>query len=619
MIADEVGEFLKFFDNVGYQLACLLDIDGQNNAKRNYNRQKITSKSRTTSRQNTKASIKNGNNNINNINNNNDNSPIKHNNGTSTIGTNKRPSQRTKIQQSSLVKRKRRGKMEKEGVIHELHAEHQPHDQHELINNHQNDVTNLISNSDLDQTLLTQQNNHHHHQACDIQSHNNSKQTLEVTQVLDGPLTLGIVDELQPLDPGASISPSVTHLSPLDPSIQFSTSIHQQHYYPNHRGHLDSYQLHDEFTSSGHETIPITNSTSHITHHHHQQQQHHHHHHHQDLHQQHQQQHSRLDHQHLMSHQQSTTATSTTVSLDGSTVGGTGLTSSDCYPNHQNLNHLHHHHHHQNQSHHQHHQQQHHVQYHQLDQQWLASTTNMADSSLQMGTPDTGGGPLDHVVPLSPASQQSLDQVQFSAPLYQHGGGGGYYNHHQHLDSFQQHINDDYANVSADSLAGNPSSSPLESLHRLQQEPTSQTVPQQQQQPQHLHQMNHSMSINGNTGTGNDSYHHHDQQPHQQHHHHSHHQHHPNNGVSSGQLHHSTQPTQEHHQMQNLETSSYVGHQHHLNNNHHSQHHQQQHLHHPQHQVMPLINGLVEPAGVIIQDINLASASWSSPEDLYSI
>lgn len=67
-----------------------------------------------------------------------------------------------------------------------------------------------------------------------------------------------------------------------------------------------------------------------------------------------------------------------------------------------------------------------------------------------------------------------------------------------------------------------------------------------------------------------------------------------------------------------------LDHHHHHHHSHHSLHHHDEHHLNPHHHatsthLLPLVNG-IETSSVILQDINLASATWSaSPEDLYSI
>jgi hypothetical protein len=97
-----------------------------------------------------------------------------------------------------------------------------------------------------------------------------------------------------------------------------------------------------------------------------------------------------------------------------------------------------------------------------------------------------------------------------------------------------------------------------------------------------------------------------------EHHHHQqvagHHHHHERD-------HHSQDQHHQHHQQQEQASLHHLAHQ----NHHH--HHMMQHQLHPGHLMPPLgplVNG-IEPSSVILHDINLASASWSSSEDLYSI
>lgn len=387
---------------------------------------------------------------------------------------------------------------------------------------------------------------------------------------LETQLTLNIADEL-PLDHVTSISPE-THLSPIDPSLQFGTI--QQHYYTHQR---DSYHLHDEFSS--HDPIPISASSTHIG----------------------GQQVTTHQHEHqgiMMSHQPPPSQHPNIIRAIGESIG----TTTDCCSqmnHHQRQDHHHlqqhqqqqqqQHQHHQNHQHHQHHNQ-HHVQYQQLDQQWLCPPIHSNDV-LQMNT--GVGDPvssLDHEVNLSPVTHQSLEHVQFSTPLYHHS----YYNQQtDHIDSFQ-HLSDDYATSNSASLGGGSTSAPINS-HLQHRMPTQQEQDQHhsQQHPQshNNQQMRMPIEVNDNHSTNYDQ----QQQIHNNH-----------------QLH--VQHTQitDNSQMQVL-IAPYSDHSqhHHSTNNNSLGHHTHQMIH-------GLMNG-IEPGGVIIQDINLASASWSSPEDLYSI
>lgn len=104
--------------------------------------------------------------------------------------------------------------------------------------------------------------------------------------------------------------------------------------------------------------------------------------------------------------------------------------------------------------------------------------------------------------------------------------------------------------------------------------------------------------------------HEHQQQQQQHSHHHHHHQGHHEHENSLHDNHHHNQ---------------HLSHQQHMNP-HHLQmgppppphHHLHNHHNHLMPPLGPLVNG-IECSSVILHDINLASASWSSPEDLYSI
>lgn len=516
MIVDDVEGFLKFLDDVSLQLAYLLDLDSQQDGSNRGS--KRAQKASVAPKSSTKVPRSRSSNN--------------------RVSTNKRQARLQQQQRPVRAKDRRKSNFQEpvnsnEFICSPNHIDQQ-RQQHQRQNHQQDQFVAPIGDINLQQLNHSQaQQSHHMNQdIASLKLQHSTHPNSESTHTIDGQLTLDIADELQPLDHGTSISPP-THLSPMDPTIQFNT-LHQQHYYTPQRGHLDSYQLHDEFNS--HDTIPIADSSAaHLS---------------QDQ-QQHQQ---RVDHQHLIGHQQQ----STTIRNDHS------IDNSGCYGHHHH--HVHHiHQHHQHNS--------HQGQYQQLDHQWIAATHDN-DSNLQLGSAGAESSSLDHVVSMSPTTHQTIDQGQFTTPLYHHS----YYNHQtEQLDSFQ-HVGDDYANNTG-SLTASGSSGPLTQLHRIDQQQHQQEQPthhQHQSQPQ-LRLTN--LSLNNVTPTN--SYNQHNN------HHNQHH--------AVNQIHSINEPY----------------------NNNHSQQHHHHHQHH-QHQMMPLMNGL-EPNGVIIQDINLAAASWSSPEDLYSI
>lgn len=561
MTFDDVEGFLKFLDNVSFQLACLLDIDGDHraaysNSKRSYTRPRLTNASLKSSSTNRNTKIKQ-----------NQDSSTNADRATSTMR------QPLKSRRPATRARTRRKQNKSNDLICSNDFtidDNEAHQNRRLIqlshrSNHDQRNQDGLQNQGLEVHQLDHHSNpthqHQHstngrlpHQPPVKQQHSQAINGNPDTHNLESQLALSIVDELVL---GTPISPP-THLSPIEPSIQFS-SIQQQHYYSAPRGHLDSYQMHDDF--SGTEVMPISGTQ----HGHINQQQHHHH-----QQEQQQQQQGNTHQTHLVGHQTSV--------LRVNPLGESTLNTADCYTQpHPHTNQNHHHQIHQNEHqhhHHQHHQHLHHQtlhshnlqqqhqhqpQYHQLDQQWVInSTTNTNDAGLQLGNAETS--PLDHVVSMSPvATHQPLDHVQFNAPLYQHS----YYNQQQeHLDSFQ-HINEDYTNNSA--TLGSSASSPLEHHHRMQQE-------QEQSQTQLQTQVRmHPLDMNSSSDNSNGYEHQHTQ-------HHNHQVHHHN--------------------------------EHHL--------HTYQHQHSQHSSMVPLLNS-IEPNGVIIQDINLAAASWSSPEDLYSI
>lgn len=445
---------------------------------------------------------------------------------------------------------------------------------------------------------------------------NNSSNGLETTtdaHTIDDRLTLSITDDISVLDHGSSISPP-THLSPLDPSVPStfgtpstgsgSSIMHHQPYYSmplrvSH--HVDPFGLPDEFhtNSSSHDQVVV--SSLHIHDHHEQQL---------SLNQRLQQQRHPVD---------ESRRTMTVMGRGGEIIDGPVLVSSldRCYshsdhPQAQNHPqhggpHLHQHtHYHNPMDHHQNHQahqQQHQHDHHRHHHWFLPTTTQPNEPGFQLGV-NEGGSIVEPTIapPLSPASHQSLDQVHFGAPLYHHS----YYNSQQteHLNSFQ-HVSDEYANTNT---LGASSSSPINHL-ALRPEHRTHDSPLRNSQTSCLS----SLDATGTTNSTNYNQH----QDHS--HHHSHrHEHH-----EAQQHHHNQQPLQHIQDSQQvvsqadeahslIETSSYNGvyePQRHINNQ-----YQQNHQHH----LIPLING-IESNAVILQDINLASATWSSTEDLYSI
>lgn len=613
MIVDDVEGFLKFLDNASYQLACLLDIDGQrkgnlaSKAGTNCVRRRASLTSSTAATNKPRATRSRA---------------IKY---STNVEGNKRQQIKHLTQPIRVRGRGRRSKLE--DLLETTNHQNDPQQQQQQ--QHQQQQQQLVRNTtNLDQSLHSHHHNHqqqqnsqqqlplqelqgqhqigldleaHQHQQqtstkihLNHQLHNQQNSTPTETHTLDGQLTLSsLTDDLPSLDHVPSISPATHGLSPLDPSIQFST-MHPQHYYTTEgqrAGHtLDSYQLHDEFATT-HDQIPISNTSPRLSssqdHHQHHLQ----HHHHQ---QQHQQQRNTINH-----HPDHHITTNTSHQHESQTITSDDvpplIVPADCYQNHQ----LHHHQHQQQQ---QQHQQQHHqtLQYHSpLEQQWLSSSVQNSDGSLHLGVTDSVA--LEHVVPMSPSTQQSLEQVQFSSPLYPHS----YYNHQaEQLDTFQ-HINDDYQSGPTITLTSSSSSPMGANIHRVQQDQQQQQT--QHHQPQTITITNLDMNnghVNGGSYDQQQGLHHHHQQQ-QQHHHQLPHQQHQLQQQHNQHV----NAQSEHHQLH----SPYCHHQHH-------QHHQQGQHHHSQHgQMMPgLMNGL-EPSGVIIQDINLASATWSSPEDLYGI
>lgn len=626
MISDEGDNLLRYLHAVSYQLACLLDIDGQHHGKlpssssssikshgkQSHKREKKARNDTTrTPVRLQKSSLKSSP----------EHTGLNHNNKAAT----KQPPHQQASRANKRRKRRNGGNSNEHGVS--------------LETNNLDDTNESIERKQQQQQQHLNQLQTHHLQAnISIQGFSDAQ------SALDAQLSLNIGDDMTLTgDHGVSISPSATHLSPIDPSIapfgnscsnqlhpqivvpQIPTSSSSNIYYRgingshniNHNNLVDSYhQIHDNHNnhqqhqhhhdfggSSSHESIPIAVTTLNSD----QDHQHGHH-----MHNQH----------HLQTSIVGVVGNQTSDSIHGNSMA------SDCYQNinqqqqqqqqHHHQQHEHQSHQHQHESHHGHHMlsadhHQIHSYHNQLDHQWLGPTSSTAATQSgansathhqhnhhhhqqQQHHHQLHQEPLDQVVvsPLSPTSgsHQSIDQVHF-APLYHHS----YYSSHQsdQLDSFQHLTNDEFtptnnANGGVGGPGGgggggggvgvtNPNSqanSPASLIHMGGASTKSSSDGQQQS-------MNADSS---NQGNNYDQLHLHSQQLHDinssyhdgHHHHHDHHQHH-------------------HH------------HHHQLAHNHH---------HHQHHHVMPLVNG-IEPSSVILQDINLASATWSSPEDLYSI
>lgn len=239
----------------------------------------------------------------------------------------------------------------------------------------------------------------------------------------------------------------------------------------------------------------------------------------------------------------------------------------------------------------------------QLDQHWLSSVSinHNADTSLIHPSDPIN---LDHVVPLSPATHQSLEQVQFSAPLYTHQS---YYAvPGDQLESFHISASDEFTSSS---------SSPISAAHQrqtIQGQGGQQHRSQQSQTPQQPGRQL-SASETPNSSATYEVNHSHRTQNHQiQEHHHIHHH------IGQQQVHylgqhhnpHSHSHHNSHQQLHQQQIQGQSMHQH---------YHHNHHLDHQTSHILPVMNGLEPVNGVILQDINLASATWSSPEDLYSI
>ena len=619
MISEEGDSLLRFLNNISYQLACLLDVDDwpPDNSKDDSSTNsasaevaattvKLTS-SRThqTNRQQVKYSSKQ--------------QPL----------VNKVSKQRP-----SKASKKKRHRV---GWASNTNASNNKKLSQKEANQAERNSRGEGGHKQADHETETEQPN------LSINIEQPSAAAAQQPETIDCPLTLNIGDEITLGDQCSSISPSATHLSPLEPSIaHFGPTLHAQSNFYVHQSRqnhpLDSYQsLHEDFTHTpiGHETtIPIDNPISSPNS---QQQQY--------LRQQQQinsQPAGQTRHQQQLSHRQQPCAAHLVDHPHQQTTPTNNLT--ECYTStHPTLHQLHHndHHqlllpgdHHQHQSHHnsqhqhlnlnhQHHQAhiaQHQVNYNQIDHQWLSPTSATDHSSagiaLQFGAVDgvvhVESPTTDQAVRIaSPAHHQAIDHVHHYVPLYHHSC---YANHSTgQLDSFhQQHIaEDDYHLRDPLALTSSNNSGSI-------------AIESRQQQSNSLaeHQSNHSrMTLNGeqnvhpdnrNNNSSNNNNNNHNLASYEQSHHHGQHQ------------------IRHHTQLEHLNL-----HAHHHHHHHHQHHHQPQPNDSSQHQIyhdspqnlnhngqphhmMTLMNGL-EPSAVILQDINLASANWSSPEDLYSI
>lgn len=648
MIAEDTEGFLKYLENVTFQLACLLDVDG--------NRSQVGPTKKSLARQQSSLPIgkkpRSG-------------KPRQ----SASASTVARPSEAKRTTDNENPERISRSMSKKFKSKRKSRSQHQDAFAHSI------DLLNGLSvTTDPSSSLVNSQAATSTDLLLDIESKpqlsGHIDQSVHIAPassgvagvplsdltpgahsiiVNDGVSQLGIISdhELAPLDPhGSSISPLETTLAQFHSTInqhQQNQHAHQQ-YFAISRGHLDSYaQIQDEFSTqdtlqlNGLGQQPVSpsqlhsnqdNSRSGTCNRSQQQQQ-------QQARsdqQQHQQsgstsssrqgcyldqqlmqsaanQNQRLgqlhhpcnqnqprQHQPLMIHMnhqpaptnqlgQHTSLANSTVSV-GSNNGSLEALSS--------INTIH--------------EQSNHCP-HQLDQQWLSTTmlTHITDTPL-LGPSDPNS--LEHVVPLSPATHQSLEQVQFSAPLYPHQSY--YASHNDQLDSFQQiPTSDDFTSSS---------SSPINSHHHdsrnilVQLDQQALSIEHQRERHQNNRQQMGSSEVTNSGGTYDShsqqrNHDHHHIQPHQahiqDHHHHQLHQH-------------------QQHQHQQMQYMSHNNHLHHQqinlqqihSHNHHHHHHQ---LAHHSQQMMPVIGGLEPVSGVILQDINLASATWSSPEDLYSM
>lgn len=655
MLADDVDGLLKFLEKSSLQLSNWLDTEEERATRKCYKRQRSSSSSTTAKNSPIKwplAIKKSQTNNVKDC--------YRLQTQSNKPGTRRR-NRKTWVHSANSDSDSKTTNTEPDQANSGLNLDRQQH-HHQQPSPNLSNSTNHNDHTSIDSANRLAHQGGNLHQVDSLTGHHHN--------VLDGQLSLVIpADELTSIDLGGSISPNATHLSPIDSTIHFQ-SIHQQHYYPIQKHQIiDSYShgLHDEpFSNADHMQMTSSNLIEHNSSHQHHSH-HHHHHHHLNHHSEHQQSGqldlSQLDHgsQHGHNDQQQH------EHINDQNHSAT----EDSHHHLQHQHHHSHHHHHQHQhsqnnQHHLHGQlscepkqqqsiahqtnelsstlhsltsidcyqiqgsangqtRQHPAQFSQhVDQQWLtpvASNAIAGDDAFHLVPTD--GIHLDQVVVSldSPGGHQSLDQVHFGVPLYHHS----YYGHHQgdQLGSFQSQLGDDsYTSLGIQSRSngiGVPATTSRDTLTRAadgslgltnehgvspqQQQSSSQLMPQLQNLDLanvNGNQANFSMT-NGSIG-GFDRHvqiHHNshsiDQQSLQQDYNHS---------SNSHRLQQHHVQLVDHHPHNQHELHQQI-HQH----NHHSQHHQQQ---------ISLINGL-EPNGVILQDINLASASWSSPEDLYTI
>lgn len=539
MPPDDVGEFLKFLDDVSLQLACLLDIDGERDLKKIFNKQRVVSNVSKVkiSKSNSVAA--------------------------SPIQANKRRLKHATSKQPTKARGRRKTKKDEDNHSEQIQINELNHPHRQQPQQQQQQHETHVSHESLAIKAL----------GIEAETH-----SLEVQ------LSLGLTDELS-VEQGASISPT-THLSPMEPSPlgQFNHSISQQHYFNPSRGALDSFHLHEEFSSHEPVPIPINDGSNQLIvspehqqhhHHHHPIVNHHSHQHHHHL--SHSQPSSHIHGEHQRQSQESAASQPDQQQQshlpnvsDGNYTTIPSMT--DCYPqssviHHHGIQiHQHHHHHSQHQSSqraHNHHQTN--LQYHaNLDQQWLSSPGLTGDTSIHILETHNHRG-IDHGVPISPAPNQSLEHVQFGPSLYHHS----YYSHQpEHLDPFNQITSDDFSANASNLVPDN------NHMHRLQQ-----GQQQHQQRTQHLNDADLS-SDHYNHGHMN-----------------------PNRSENDRLSNSGTNYNGDHDSSGQQGTSSHHS---------HSTHHHLAHMPH-------LVSSGIEPSNVIIQDINLASATWTSSEDLYSI
>lgn len=597
IVDEEIEGFIRYLDDVSIQLVCLLDIDGgcggtcqvnkktqlrlksgNNQSQKQQSKKELNEFGKSTRREESSAIIK----------------KIRSSNRRKTGYL------KDKCTATSRSRAKRKGNSqidEKNEQLDEAKIDIGDHREADGVPQQQEQQQQQQDKALNSMHLHGVQPNHQHYNQQSLLDSGSQAVAAELsassvhTFSAVGQLTLtSLSDDITShLDRGSSISPLNST------SIPFGGSPLDQHqYYGGTSGrssHLDcSYPMTDDFGASTHDsaiahfdplssqsttqtstsTHQLSTSTSLHSHSHHQNPQHH-------------------------NHNQN---------LDSSHIGAYMPVQSHGQPQQQPHNHHNHHHTGGHLVPHSHTLQHnyHHHHHHESDasNQWAIGGHSNGPSGAQItGHGSSDSSSLDHNLvshSLSPATHLSLDHVQFGIPLSSYQPHGGYYSHQQadQLDSFQT---DEYGTSTSTLTSANS------------------TRAQQMRQQQHSMPFDLDLGAttitNNNTSSSNTNDYHQQQLNIQQQNHHQH---------SGHQLYHSGQQIHQVQQHQVMEGYGGNSQQARQDHQHHPGHHQNLD-HQQQQQMMPLISGGIDGSNpVILQDINLASATWgSSPEDLYGI